>query len=79
MKRPVSVRARFARCSRARAISSRQVARASFKVAFLSEFEAAVWARRVSVRVVDGRRRLSGEHSAEPVPFDLRHVLRETS
>jgi hypothetical protein len=43
----------------------------------LSQFEAAVGAIRISLRVVDGRGLFCGEHSAEPVPLNLRHVLDE--
>jgi hypothetical protein len=43
----------------------------------LSQFEAAVGAIRISLRVVDGRGLFCGEHPTEPVPLNLRHVLNE--
>jgi hypothetical protein len=43
----------------------------------LGQFEAAVGTMRICLRVVDGRSLFSGEHPAEPVPLDFRHVLDE--
>jgi hypothetical protein len=43
----------------------------------VSQFETAVWAIRVGLRVVDGRHMFSSQDPAEPVPLHLRHVLNE--